>query len=214
MDAVIKETNMKDFESLYQQSPDPWQVRTSWYEQRKRALLVACLPHARYGRVLELGCGNGETTRLLAPRCDTLIAVDESPTAIRLCEQALKQDGLTNVHAYVARLPDEWPLREGETCDLVVVSELAYYFAEPHLSRLLERCRAALAPRGEWVMCDYTKDLDGRPQPTPALHTRVDGLTGMTRIIHHEDEHFHLDIWRDAGAHGGPVPVNAKGSLA
>ncbi len=69
---------MNDFESLYRQSPDPWQVRTSWYEQRKRALLIAALPQARYGRVLEVGCGNGEMTRLLAPRCDMLVAVDGS----------------------------------------------------------------------------------------------------------------------------------------
>ena len=29
------------FESLYAASEDPWQVRQSWYEQRKRNLLLA-----------------------------------------------------------------------------------------------------------------------------------------------------------------------------
>ena len=194
---------MNDFESLYRQSPDPWQVRTSWYEQRKRALLIACLPQPRYGRILELGCGNGEMTRLLAPRCDTLVATDGSATAVSLCDQIVRQDGHGNVRARVARLPDEWPIDKGETCDLIVVSELAYYFAEPDLARLLQCCLTALAPGGEWVMCDYTQDLDGRPQPTPALHARVDGLPGMTKVIGHQDERFLLDIWRRAGRDPG-----------
>jgi LmbE family N-acetylglucosaminyl deacetylase len=38
---------------------DPWQTRTSWYEIRKRAVLLACLPHARYAHAAEPGCGTG-----------------------------------------------------------------------------------------------------------------------------------------------------------
>lgn len=187
---------MRDFESLYRQSPDPWQVRTSWYEQRKRELLVACLPQRRYGRALELGCGNGEMTRLLARRCDALVAVDGSPTAVALCQQAVRDEGLDNVRTAVARLPDEWPLQDGGSCDLIIVSELAYYFPEAELLRFLAQCRDALAPKGEWVMCDFTKDLDDRPQATPAIHARIDALDGLEKVVCHQDERFLLDIWR------------------
>jgi hypothetical protein len=37
------------FESLFEGSDDPWQFRTRWYEARKRALRLACLPAAHYG---------------------------------------------------------------------------------------------------------------------------------------------------------------------
>lgn len=32
------------FSALYRGGDDPWQVRQRWYEQRKRALMLACLP--------------------------------------------------------------------------------------------------------------------------------------------------------------------------
>ncbi|ANN67230.1 class I SAM-dependent methyltransferase [Bordetella bronchialis] len=201
---------MNDFETLYRQSADPWQVRSSWYEQRKRAVLMASLPQPRYARILELGCGNGEMTRRLAARCDAMVAVDGAATAIALCQQALRQDGLRNVRTRVARLPDEWPVDEGATFDLIVVSELAYYIAGTDLPVFLARCRAMLAPGGEWAMCHYTRDLDGRPQPTPALHARIDALEGLCRVVHHQDERYLLDIWRRGRERPGARPEGLK----
>ena len=34
------------FDQIYQQ-PDPFQYRSRWYEARKRALTLACLPRPR-----------------------------------------------------------------------------------------------------------------------------------------------------------------------
>ncbi|WP_176463995.1 class I SAM-dependent DNA methyltransferase [Bordetella genomosp. 11] len=187
---------MNRFDTLYRQCADPWQVRASWYEQRKRAVLLAALPRQHYGRILELGCGNGEMTRGLASRCDALVAIDGSETAIALCALALRQEGIAHVRTHVAQLPDEWPLRPDESCELVVVSELAYYIPDAGLAAFLQRCHDALAPGGEWVMCHYTKDFDDREQPTSELHARVDDVGELTRVIAYRDERFQLDIWR------------------
>ena len=51
------------FEQLYCQDADPWLVRQRWYEERKRALLLASLPQRRYRHAYEPGCGNGCSTR-------------------------------------------------------------------------------------------------------------------------------------------------------
>ncbi|HTK02046.1 MAG TPA: class I SAM-dependent methyltransferase, partial [Bordetella sp.] len=103
-----------------------------------------------------------------------------------------------NVRALVAELPAQWPLSAGKTCDLIVVSELAYYFTDADLPCFLDRCLAALAPGGEWAMCDSTKDFDDRAQPTPALHARVGQLDGLAKVVSHQDEQFLLEIWRKA----------------
>ncbi|ARP81734.1 hypothetical protein CAL12_13535 [Bordetella genomosp. 8] len=187
---------MNHFDALYRQSSDPWDVRTSWYEQRKRAVLLAALPRQRYGRILELGCGNGEMTRQLARRAGSVIAADGAETAVALCMECMVKDGLENVRGHVGRLPGDWPLQPGETCDLIVVSELAYYIPAHDMDDFLHRCAAALAPGGEWVMCHYTRDFDDRLQPTSELHARIDALGGLARVLHHEDERFLLDIWR------------------
>ena len=45
------------FDAMYGHSDDPYALRTRWYEQRKRAVLMSALPHPRYGRAFEPGCG-------------------------------------------------------------------------------------------------------------------------------------------------------------
>jgi cyclopropane fatty-acyl-phospholipid synthase-like methyltransferase len=187
---------MIHFEEIYRKSPDPWHVRTSWYEQRKRALLTGVLPQSRYGRAMELACGNGEATRALARRCDALIAVDVSATAASLCEETVRNDGLANVRVVVACVPADWPLDGDEAADLIVVAELAYYLSEAELKQLIDRCSASLAPGGEWVMCHFTGDFPDRTKPTADIHAWVDRTPGLTKVVSHQDELFQLDVWR------------------
>jgi hypothetical protein len=59
------------FAHLYADSDDPWRISTGWYEQRKRALLMASLPRERFAVGFEPGCSNGELTVLLASRCQS-----------------------------------------------------------------------------------------------------------------------------------------------
>ena len=61
------------FERVYAASDDPWGFRTSWYEARKRSILLACLPRQRYRSGYEPGCSNGELAAVLALRCERLL---------------------------------------------------------------------------------------------------------------------------------------------
>ncbi len=56
------------FGAIYRDD-DPFGYRERWYEARKRDLLLASLPRARFAHAWELGCSNGELTAALAPRC-------------------------------------------------------------------------------------------------------------------------------------------------
>jgi SAM-dependent methyltransferase len=65
---------------------DFWELETAEYERTRYARLIQVLRGARYARGLELGCGAGSFTRLLAPLVDHLVAYDVSPSAIaRAC---------------------------------------------------------------------------------------------------------------------------------
>ena len=70
------------FDVLYEGSSDPWDLRSAWYERRKYAITVAALPRERYRSGLEPGCSIGELTRLLAARCDRLLAFDFAESAV------------------------------------------------------------------------------------------------------------------------------------
>jgi len=71
------------FTGLYLAKDDPWDVGTKWHDQRKYAVTMAGLPRKRYRRCYEPGCSVGLLTRLLAGRCDEVLAVDCVPEAVR-----------------------------------------------------------------------------------------------------------------------------------
>ncbi|MDM0090451.1 MULTISPECIES: class I SAM-dependent methyltransferase [unclassified Variovorax] len=179
------------FESLYGGSDDPYGLRTRWYEERKRALLLAALPHRRYHSVYEPGCGAGELTVALAARCDRVLASDFSPQA-RASAQA-RTAALPNVRIAAHALPQDFPHADGPF-DLVVVSELGYFLGEDAMQALARDCADALGEDGVLVACNWRPDFEARVLATDAVH-RAFGATGLTRTVAHTESDFVLDIW-------------------
>ncbi|HIV69371.1 MAG TPA: nodulation S family protein [Candidatus Aquabacterium excrementipullorum] len=185
------------FDDLYRRDADPWQVHTRWYEQRKQALLLAALPHRRYGRAFETACGTGALTSALAERCDELLASDASETAVRITQAHLARQGAAS-HVSVVRqaLPADWP---SGRFDLIVVSEWAYYISHADLQALAQACGDSLAPKGCLVACHWRPDFPDRRHTTDALHALLGDHPGWTRMVHHQEEDFLLDVWSPGG---------------
>ena len=111
------------FDDLWSDS-DPWELEGSEFEQRRFARQLALLEGRRYGRALEIGCGGGAFTRLLAPLCAELVAIDVSEEAIARARSS--SDAGTGIEYRVANVMELDLEREG-TWDLVVLTETAYY---------------------------------------------------------------------------------------
>jgi SAM-dependent methyltransferase len=182
------------FEALYAADEDPWDVRAAWYEQRKRAILLASLGKARYRSAFEPGCGNGEMSAALAARCDSLLACDGAAGAVAAARRHLQGRVHDAVRIERRALPAQLP--RDDRFDLVVISELAYYFDGAALEHLLARIHATLEDRGELVMCHYLHDFDDRALPTADAHAMAGRLPGMVRTVHHCDQDFLLEVWR------------------
>ena len=110
------------FEDLWRKG-DPWEFQTSKFERDKYARQLAILKGYRYGRALEIGCGNGCFTRLITDIADRVVALDISPAAI---EQARQSAHLNGVDFRVANIMEYDPQAEGPW-DLVVMSETICY---------------------------------------------------------------------------------------
>jgi SAM-dependent methyltransferase len=151
---------VEHFERLARESEDPWDYATSAYEQRKYRRTLDYLPE-RTGRTLELGCSIGVFTAMLAPRCDSLLAVDFSPTAVERARRRVAD--AHQVQVLRRRLPEEMP--EGPF-DTIVCAELLYYWSAPLVSLGVRRMEAALAPAGtllavHWRHPDPRRELTG-----------------------------------------------------
>lgn len=110
------------FEELWSMG-DPWDLETSALDRRRYERQIELLSDRRYGRTLEIGCAAGAFTRLLAPACDELLALDISPTAIARAKESVPLPTVdfrvVNVMKFDAENSGPW--------DLVVLTETAYY---------------------------------------------------------------------------------------
>jgi len=139
------------FDDLYADNPDPWRFATSDYERDKYAATLAALMHPKYRSALEVGCSIGILTQRLAPRCDRLLAIDAAAAPL---EQARRRNAAFPwVETRVARVPEEWP--EGESFDLILLSEILYYFDPDDLARLAARTLQSLERGGTVVLVHW-----------------------------------------------------------
>lgn len=178
------------FDDLYRRSSDPWRFRSRWYEKRKRALLLACLPRDRFDVAFEPGCANGELTAELAVRCRTVLATDSAARAVELARQRVA--ALANVTVRQASIPDDWP---GCALDLIVLSEVAYYLDRDALADLVRRVQSSVGSDGIVVACHWRHRVADYPLGGDAVHHLLGTWLRMHRLCNHEEPDFLLDIW-------------------
>lgn len=177
------------FDRLYETRDDPWRLATRWYETRKRAITVASLPDERYARALEIGCSIGVLTEQLAPRCDRLVAIDLSAAAVELARERVA--GHPHVAIEVADAAADFP---PGVFDLIVLSEVGYYFSRAALAALLETVDQHLAPGGTLLTCHWRHPVADYPLHGDEVHRAVLGMAGLTVLARHDEEDFSLAV--------------------
>lgn len=178
------------FESMYEGADDPWAAQTSWYERRKRAVLLASLPRERYAVAWEPGCSIGDVTLELAGRCDQVASSDVAPTAV--ARAAGRVAHLPNVRVEVALMPGRPPF-DPASADLVVLSELLYYLDPAARAATLDRADTVLAADGHLVVAHWR----GHPSDAHCSgeHANREVVERFEHhLVHHVDEHFVLDV--------------------
>lgn len=113
------------FELLYL-AGDPWDYETSSYERQKYERVLACMQHDRPRRVLEAGCSIGVFTKLLATRVELLEALDFSSLAITRAKRRCRDHNNIVFHR-----TSFFHFKPRESFDLIICSEILYYFWEP-----------------------------------------------------------------------------------
>jgi predicted TPR repeat methyltransferase len=154
------------FERIYADDPDPWRFATSEYEREKYAVTVAELPRERYRSGFEIGCSIGVLTERLAARCDALLSVDVAERP--LAQARARCAHLPQVRCERLRVPEAFP---DEQFDLVVVSEVGYYWSHAELRRARDLIVEHLEPGGHLMLVHFTNEVEEYPISGDAVHT-------------------------------------------
>jgi trans-aconitate methyltransferase len=179
------------FDGLYMAKDDPWDLATKWHDRRKYAVTAASLPREHYRRCYEPGASIGHLTRLLAARCDEVLATDAIESAV-VQGKAVVAD-LANVVFEQATLPAEMP---AGTFDLIVIGDLLYYLSAPESTATLDGLLERLEPGGDLVAVHFRDRENGSNFDGFNAHSAIAERPGLAHVVHHEDEWFVLDIWR------------------
>jgi len=172
------------FAEVYAQRDDPWRLESRWYERRKRAITVASLPQDRYAKALEIGCSIGVLSAELAERCDDLLAIDVSPSAITHARKRYLPTVRFEVVDAAAEFPDE-------RFDLIVLSEVGYYLSASDLAALLATAIDHLTEGGTVVACHWRHPVADYPQRGDEVHAAID----LPRLARHEEDDFVLEVF-------------------
>ncbi|MGC5014285.1 SAM-dependent methyltransferase [Streptosporangium sp. DT93] len=197
------------FERMYAASPDPWGFTSRWYEQRKYAVSSAMLPARRYRNAFEAGCSIGVFTSLLASRCDRLLACDVSPDAVAAAAGRTADHPGTRVQRRT--LPGDWPRDEGGF-DLVVLSEVLYYFGGADLGRALDLTLGTLSPGGTLLAVHWRHPVAEYPRDGDEVHRALGGLAErgeLTRLVEHREPDFLAEVYLRGPA--APSVAQAEG---
>jgi protein-L-isoaspartate O-methyltransferase len=181
----------KAFEDMYRRSRDPWNFSRSDYERGRYAATLDALLRRSYRRAFEPGCSIGELTARLARRCAHVVATDVAPSAVALaCERCRK---LRNVDVYQADLangPPQGPF------DLIVMSEVGYYFEPRMLVAIAIATAAQLEAGGEFVAVHWLGHSDDHVLAGDEVHGLLTNHLPLEWIKGQRHPGYRIDTWK------------------
>jgi SAM-dependent methyltransferase len=178
------------FEQKYRSKSDPWDFSVSAYELGRYQTIVAALAHKRYSRGFEPGCSVGVLTELLATHCEFLEAIDFSQTAVDQAQRRCSHLG--NVNVFCASLLDRMPV---SGFDLVVLSEIGYYFTPEEWMRVSSALVEPMPKGGTLVAAHWLGQSNDHCIGGDQVHEVLLSLPNLQLEHSQRHEKFRIDRW-------------------
>jgi SAM-dependent methyltransferase len=188
----LKSLEPEFFEKLYQENPDPWQFKTSEYEAQKYATSLEALPRVSYQSGFEIGGSIGVFTEQLSHRCGSLLSVDVSTTAQEQAKNRCRS--LENVRFQIVSVPEEFP---DESFDLIILSEVGYYWSLTDLEKAKNLILAHLQPKGHLLLVHWTVDAEVLPTTGDQVHEAFLQLSPnpLKQLYNLKADKYRLDLF-------------------
>ena len=118
---------------VFRRKIDPYQYRTSSYEQDRLKYMESIIAGHRYRSGLEIGCAEGHVVLMLKSFCDHFTAIDLSADALARAKKALNGICVDLV------LGNARTWEPNRVFDLIVLADVLYYLGDPIKGPIFER---------------------------------------------------------------------------
>jgi 2-polyprenyl-3-methyl-5-hydroxy-6-metoxy-1,4-benzoquinol methylase len=177
----------KFFDGIWQ-SGDYWNLETSDFERAKYEHEIAMLDGYCYKRALDIGCGAGQFTRMLAPFVKSITAVDVAPLAI--ARARARGQGHREIEFRVENIMDH-DFRTEPAWDLIVMNETIYYLGWLYsffdIAWMANELYGATEPGGTFLMANTRGDISDYLLRPWIIHTYRDLFVNVGYIVKAED---------------------------
>jgi SAM-dependent methyltransferase len=178
------------FGQLYQSNPDPWGFLTDPYEAAKYRHSLEVLGERRFVSGLEVGCSIGVLTRLLAARCDALLALDIVDQPLQAAAQRCADQPWVRFRQM--QVPGQWPAGR---FDLIVLSEVLYFLSPADIDRCAALVAGSVLPNAKVLLVNWLGQSDDPCSGDQAADRFIAATAGKSRIERQDrPERYRLDL--------------------
>lgn len=141
---MSSEVELKERFDKWFEKESPWRNRNTCNDKVYKIKVLKFLDYHSYSKVLDLGCGEGDFTYLIAGKVKSVKAVDISATAI---ERARSKFSKENIE-YIRSGALEFVQQEKDRYDLIFCLEMLYYLKPNEQEELLDYLSKILENNG------------------------------------------------------------------
>ena len=143
-----------DFDPVYARAErDAWRYTENPFEKKRFNAVIGALNGLTVDRAIEVGCAEGHLTRRLAGRVNQLLACDIVETAIERAREYCRD--LPNVRCVNLDVRSCWP---DDVFDLVVCSDVLYYFSKSEVRQVIRDSARHVRPGGHFLFANEWHD--------------------------------------------------------
>jgi cyclopropane fatty-acyl-phospholipid synthase-like methyltransferase len=176
------------FEAMYRRKADPWNFEHNEYERNRYRSILRALEDTRWKVALEPGCSVGVLTEGLAPQCERLLALDFSATAADIAQARCSR--FTQVQVLCSGLED---VESFSNFDLIVLSEIGYYFTDRNWAELTERMVEEIQPGATILAAHWTGHSDDHQISGDRVHEILMSHSSLKIKLSEFHEGFRLE---------------------
>ncbi len=157
--ALLPSMRAKNYESIYTQNKDPWNLDSDalsgWYFRQ----IVSILPKGKlFDKALDVGCAKGNMTAKLLSISKHAMGMDISKTAVGIARQRHKSERLEFIDSDIAKDGIKGKY------SLIICRDVLYYVPKPLLRKTVLRLEGALASGGYIVLAEFANNEGTRGQ--------------------------------------------------
>jgi hypothetical protein len=188
---MTNSTSAAFFDGKYFRSDDPWNFEQSGYEHARYNVILSELGGRLYARGFEPGCSVGVLTLSLAAHCKSLVATDISYRAVELAQQRCSH--LPHVRLICSSLRTQILMG---MFDLIVFSEIGYYFTAEEMCTVTERLIKQLEKGGTFLAVHWLGVSKDHLLSGDRVHEILRSASGLRLLQEMRYEAFRIDRWK------------------